>query len=79
MEQATLTFAELAAAAEQLPESQRLLLLERLVRSLRRELAGEPPVAAGAGSPPAAAPAETPLDDEALEELIAESLFEDLP
>jgi len=72
--------AELAAAAERLPVDERLQLLERIARSLRRDL-GEA-AAALTPSPGAASvttpPVEAGLDDAELEELIAETLFEDL-
>jgi len=71
---------ELAKAAERLPFAERLLLLERIARSLRRDLATAPASAPQPAAPQRASPADhdASLDDAELEELIAETLFEDL-
>jgi hypothetical protein len=79
MEWRSMSLAEIIAAAEQLPLTERLLLLERLARSLRHDAASFAEQPAPAGRALAAPqPSEPPPGDEELQELIAETLFEDL-
>lgn len=80
MRRPALTLADIAEAAERLSAADRLLLIERLARSLQRDPAAWvpprplPPDEARIALPPSA----TPPDDDELQELIAETLFEDL-
>ncbi len=82
MEPAPSSLSEIFAAAQRLPAAERLLLAEWLIRSLRPEFdAGASPLPAPGGRATATSrpePSELPVDDDELQELIAETLFEDL-